>query len=434
MIVKRSNSSFAPYFCLDGAVLKSRFSLRQCFLATFRGSVMSETEQLSTLIDDIYKAALDRSLWIDALRRAAKFVGAGEFLSRDAVRGSANLHDEFDVNPHDALHDLNQCAKLGSTGSTLLLFGSGRVLSTPDFMPHRDSPQDESPYAESPHDESLAARYDEERAQPQGIVESVNAILDEMATGSAQVRLLSKEAGGRVDGAMRERMRLIVPHLRRAMLIGSMIELRRTEAATLVDLLDGINAAMFMVSASGRIVHANASGHAMLAQGLLLRAPGGKLAPIDADAEQALCDAFATADAGDGAMGVKGVAVPLTARDGDRYVAHVRPLTSGARRRAGATCEAAAAVLVHRPAVETGTPQEVIAKHYKLSPTQLRVLLAIVQLDSVQLDTMRGVAEALGIAIPTLKTHLHRVFAKTGTKRKADLVKLVAGYANPLVN
>jgi DNA-binding CsgD family transcriptional regulator len=32
-----------------------------------------------------------------------------------------------------------------------------------------------------------------------------------------------------------------------------------------------------------------------------------------------------------------------------------------------------------------------------------------------------------------VKTHLHHVFEKTGTTRQAQLVKLVAGYANALV-
>jgi DNA-binding CsgD family transcriptional regulator len=41
-------------------------------------------------------------------------------------------------------------------------------------------------------------------------------------------------------------------------------------------------------------------------------------------------------------------------------------------------------------------------------------------------------AEELGIAETTVKTHLHRVFAKTGTTRQADLVRLVAGFASPL--
>jgi DNA-binding CsgD family transcriptional regulator len=42
-------------------------------------------------------------------------------------------------------------------------------------------------------------------------------------------------------------------------------------------------------------------------------------------------------------------------------------------------------------------------------------------------------AAALGIGEGTVKAHLHRVFNKTGTSRQADLVKLVAGFANPLV-
>ena len=41
-------------------------------------------------------------------------------------------------------------------------------------------------------------------------------------------------------------------------------------------------------------------------------------------------------------------------------------------------------------------------------------------------------AETLGVAESTVKTHLHRIFGKTGTSRQAELVKLVAGFAGPL--
>ena len=40
----------------------------------------------------------------------------------------------------------------------------------------------------------------------------------------------------------------------------------------------------------------------------------------------------------------------------------------------------------------------------------------------------------LGLSEATVRTHLRRLYAKTGTSRQADLVKLVAGYANPLVS
>jgi DNA-binding CsgD family transcriptional regulator len=134
------------------------------------------------------------------------------------------------------------------------------------------------------------------------------------------------------------------------------------------------------------------------------------------------------AERGDATVGIKGIAVPLLALDGERHVAHVLPLTSGARRRAGTSYVAAAAMFVQKAALDTPSPQEVIGKLYKLTPTELRVLLAIMQVGSTP-----EVAEALGISEATVKTHLHRVFAKTGTTRQADLVKLVAGYASPLV-
>jgi DNA-binding CsgD family transcriptional regulator len=44
------------------------------------------------------------------------------------------------------------------------------------------------------------------------------------------------------------------------------------------------------------------------------------------------------------------------------------------------------------------------------------------------------VAEALGIADMTAKTHLGRLYEKTGANRQADLVKLVAGCRTPLLS
>jgi DNA-binding CsgD family transcriptional regulator len=141
-----------------------------------------------------------------------------------------------------------------------------------------------------------------------------------------------------------------------------------------------------------------------------------------------LADAFATASNGDPAIGIKVIAVPVTARDGERHVAHVLPLTSGARRRAGTSYAAVAALFVHKAALDKPSPPEASAKAYKLTPMELRVPLAIVEVGGVP-----QVAEALGIKEGTVKTHLHHLFEKTDTIRQADLVKLVAGYSSPLL-
>jgi DNA-binding CsgD family transcriptional regulator len=196
-----------------------------------------------------------------------------------------------------------------------------------------------------------------------------------------------------------------------------------TEAATLADALDGLGAGLFVVDAAGRIVHANASGRAMLRERAVVRAADGRLAACDSRSASALREAMAKA-AGPEA---RSTALALSTDDGMHSVAHLMPLAPG-NRRSGATYSALAAVFVHKAAIEANCRPEVIAELYNLTRGELRVLLAIVEVGGVA-----ETAESLGLSEATVKTHLHRVFGKTGTSRQADLVKLVAGFSNPLV-
>ena len=75
------------------------------------------------------------------------------------------------------------------------------------------------------------------------------------------------------------------------------------------------------------------------------------------------------------------------------------------------------------------SPPEAIAKAYGLTASELRVMLAIVDVGGAP-----EVAEALGVAASTVKTHLGRVYAKTGASRQADLVELVAGFSSALAS
>jgi DNA-binding CsgD family transcriptional regulator len=122
----------------------------------------------------------------------------------------------------------------------------------------------------------------------------------------------------------------------------------------------------------------------------------------------------------------RGVAVGLE-RNGERHVAYVLPLTAGARKKAGVTYSAIAAVFIRKAAFELPHPLEAIASTFKLTPTEMRVLMMIVEVGGVP-----EVAPVLGISETTVKTHLQHIFTKTGVARQADLVKLVASYMSPL--
>jgi DNA-binding CsgD family transcriptional regulator len=88
---------------------------------------------------------------------------------------------------------------------------------------------------------------------------------------------------------------------------------------------------------------------------------------------------------------------------------------------------AVAALFVRKAALAMSSRSEAVGKMFKLTPTELRVLLAIVEVGGVP-----EVAVALGVAETTVRTHVSRLFEKTGATRQADLVKLVAGYATPM--
>jgi DNA-binding CsgD family transcriptional regulator len=102
-------------------------------------------------------------------------------------------------------------------------------------------------------------------------------------------------------------------------------------------------------------------------------------------------------------------------------------MTSGARRAAGIAYAATAAVFVRKATMQSLSAPEIVAGIYHLTPTELRVLLAIVDVGGIP-----EVAAALGVADSTIKSHVGRLFEKTGTSRQADLVKLVAGFSMPL--
>jgi DNA-binding CsgD family transcriptional regulator/PAS domain-containing protein len=373
-----------------------------------------DNQTLSDLIGDIYDATLDQLLWPNVLEKAAQFVGGvgAALFSKDAAAQLEDVHYDVGIDQYYRQLYFDKYVTLDPATTGQLFAEVEEPFATADLMPY---------------EEFTETRFYQEWVRPQGLVDFVTAILDKSATSVAMFGVFRHERNGVVDDEARRRMRSIVPHFRRAVLIGRMFDLKTAEAATFADTLDGLSAGMCLVDAEGRIVHANAAGHAILAAGDILYAAGGRLAACDARINQTLREVFVAAGQGDATLGTKGIAMPLIGKDGERYVAHALPLTSGARRRAGIAYTAVAALLVRKAALAMSSRSEVIGKAFKLTPTELRVLLAIVEVGGVP-----EVAAALGVANTTVRTHVSHLFEKTGASRQADLVKLVAEYSAPL--
>jgi DNA-binding CsgD family transcriptional regulator/PAS domain-containing protein len=372
-----------------------------------------DQQRLSELIGVVYDAAIDPSLWQGAIESAARFVGGtgGGLFCKDVGVHHATIPHRFGFQaplPVALFQQIYPAAEGHFLGDL------EQPIATTDLMPF---------------DELAESELYRQWAEPQGLVDFLSAVVDRTTISAAIFGVFRHQRNGMVDEQARRHMRLIAPHVRRAVLIGKMFEFKAAEVATFVETLDGLGAGMFLVDAAGRLIHANAAGNAILGTSDILSSVAGRLVAGDAQIDLALRDVFAAAGQGDAALGTKGIAVPLMGRDGERYIAHALPLTSGARRRAGVVSTAAAALFVRKATLAVSSAPQAIGSAFKLTPTELRVLLAIVEVGGIP-----EVAAAFGVADTTIRTHVGRLFEKTGASRQADLVKLVAGYVTPLAD
>jgi DNA-binding CsgD family transcriptional regulator/PAS domain-containing protein len=373
---------------------------------------MDDAERVSRLIGDIYDAALDRALWPSILEKIAHFVDgpAAGLVSHDIVSQAGRFHCSWGDDPHYTKLYFEKYVKLNPAAPALMLLNIGEVRAISGMMPF---------------EEYLKSRLYLEWAKPQGYGDATVAVVEKSARTVAHLSTAHHNRDGAVSDAVLRRMELIVPHVRRAVAIGEIIDVHKVEASMLADAVDAVAAGVFLFGENGTIMHLNTSGRAMLDEGRILRRSGDTLHAVDAAANRSLHEAIAGATH-DLAIGSHGIAIPLTEGEGERSIAHVLPLTAGKRRQVGSAYAASAAVFVHKAAIDRPLPLEALARHFHLTAAELRVLVAIVEVGGVP-----EVAPVLGIAETTVKAHLRSLFDKTGAKRQADLVKLIGEFASP---
>lgn len=251
-------------------------------------------------------------------------------------------------------------------------------------------------------------------------------ITDSTVIGLArEPRLVGYVGFNRVDaGFIRaeevQRLRLIAPHMRRAVTISNFFDLKAIEAQTFGSVLDGLQCAVLLVEEGLRIVHANRKADAMLDAGLVLHESRHRLKVRDEIAANALDAAVRLAATDEAALGHRGIAIPARGRQGAPVVMHVLPLVRRELRR-GLMQRAVAAVFVLDGADASHSPTDAIATLFELTPTESRIFAGL-----CAGKTLDETAASLGIAKSTARTHLLRVFGKTGCKRQAELVALAS--------
>ncbi len=206
--------------------------------------VVSELIELSTVIAEIYDAAINPSLWQQALAGICAYVGgqSGVLYWHDAAGQRSEAVYLFNEDPHFTKLYFEKYIPMNPMFPAAAFVDEGVVSTSDDIMPRS---------------EFIETRFYKEWVQPQGIMDALSVNLEKGVTRTSLINIRTDVVA---DDGMRARMALLVPHLQRAIAIGRLFDQHKTTEDVLTATLDHVEAAVFLVGADGAIAFANAPG------------------------------------------------------------------------------------------------------------------------------------------------------------------------------
>jgi len=232
-----------------------------------------DAEALSILTGALYDAALDRTLWTAVMRLASCFMESFASVVYEWSRvGEARgfIYDDGELAPeYKALYH-DRYVRIDPVTSEHHYAALEEPFSITDVV-------DPERYRQS--------AFYREWSEPQHIVDLLAAPIRRDTYAATIFGVVRHERDGEVDDLMRRRMRLLVPHMRRALALADIVGNTAPRAAELKDVLDGLSTGVFLADADGHVLHANAAGEQLLAEGDAVRSRNGRgrRGPVDED-------------------------------------------------------------------------------------------------------------------------------------------------------
>jgi DNA-binding CsgD family transcriptional regulator len=220
-------------------------------------------------------------------------------------------------------------------------------------------------------------------------------------------------------------LQLLMPHLRSAVQIHRRIDVFGHVSRMAWDALDALSIGLMVVSQRAKLLFTNAAADRFLQAGQGIAVRNGflhsKSQRHDTMLKRAIGDA-ALASTGRSSKASAFLVVPqLTNRPLALLICPLPPDRMGLK-----SPTRGAAIFVGQSDDRPVPPHEILAKHYKLTPAEARLAVALVS--GVRLQDY---AEQNGIALHTARNHLKRIFVKTDHHRQSELVRDV--LTNPIL-
>jgi DNA-binding CsgD family transcriptional regulator/PAS domain-containing protein len=373
------------------------------------GARDGEAEQLSELIGAIYDCVLDPTRWDATLDAVRKLLDCANvmFSIIDLRANTIRAQKTLGIEPYwlaKLPEHIDEFAKLYHTAPDLLT----RHIDEP-LIPSRDGD-----WATV-----LANPYYLHWAKPQGLLDGIGMVLMRGPERRAELGFGRHESLGLVTDREVRLLRLLAPHLRRAVTITDLIDMKGLHADALSGVLDTLAVGILLVAEDGSILHANRAATNMLDRKAPIRSARGRLSAVDPRATDRLRRTIAVAAGDEPKMGASGIGMALREGSGKMATAHVLPLARG-EIRTRLLPRAVAAVFVAADLQLPFGRLEAVAEAFGLTPAETRLLDRLVRGESIA-----DAAAAMKVAVTTVKTHRSRLLSKTGARRQTGLISLV---------
>jgi DNA-binding CsgD family transcriptional regulator len=353
---------------------------------------------LKDVADDIYEAAFDPERWSGVIDRISRHSGAdsGVMMVFDNIRPIRSLATGRSA---DLWAKVSEAGRWRQDGRIPFFFGnpfSGFVVADEYFPP------------EILGDGTL------ELAHALGLDQQVGTIIP-MPTGELVVFILNRlREEGRFDRGLTGELNRLHPHFARSAYLAARLRMER--ALSTVAALQALGVPAAVLSGKGRVMASNALLEGV-SQSLIPLAFGG-LGLARPAADKLLQEAIAAAQ-GDQEAASRSIPVPAE-DDRPAMIVHVVPLRRSASDIFSGATTLIAAVTVNASRLVPSL--QVLMGLFDLTPAEVKLAADLASGLSLQEAAIRS-----GVQMTTARTHLARIFHKTGTSRQGQLVALLKG-------
>lgn len=224
--------------------------------------------------------------------------------------------------------------------------------------------------------------------RPQDISHSLAAVVERAGERAAFMGFQRSKKRGPWSKRDIALVRALMPHVKRAIDLHHRLGVRRQREESFAQTIEHVPWGVVLVDRRRRVVHVNARASAF--------------------DRRTLDRVLAAADRGGGIVAIS-EAQRLSVTTAPLHVDD--PLVGEGP---------VLAIFVVDPGADRPVPHTTLRRAYGLTPAEARLAVAVSRGESV-----REVSELTGVKQATLRTHLKRIFEKTGVRRQSELVRLV---------